>query len=62
MENFKYDPQIKKIRFGWLDHEDWIPQKKETGQQAILDKKARDHKLKIIYEHKKSHERKKKGK
>ena len=50
-----HDPQIKKIRFGWIDHEDWVPQKKETGQQAKLDKDARDHKLKLIYEYKKSH-------
>lgn len=57
-----HDPQIKKIRFGWIDHEDWIPQKKETGQQAILAKDARDHKLKLIYEHKKPHKRKNEGK
>lgn len=24
-----HNPQIKKIRFGWIDHEDWIPQKKK---------------------------------
>lgn len=47
-----HDPQIKKIRFGWIDHEDWVPQKKETGQQAKLDKDARDYKLKLIYEFK----------
>ena len=55
-----HDPQIKKIRFGWIDHEDWVPQKKETGQQAKLDKDARDHKLKLIYEFKKPRKRKKK--
>lgn len=57
-----HDPQIKKIRFGWIDHEDWVPQKKETGQQAKLDKNARDHKLKLIYEYKKSRKHKNKEK
>ena len=55
-----HDPQIKKIRFGWIDHEDWVPQKKETGQQAKLTKEARDHKLKLIYEYKKPRKRKNK--
>lgn len=57
-----HDPQIKKIRFGWIDHEDWVPQKKETGQQAKLDKDARDHKLKLIYEYKKTRKSKNKEK
>lgn len=44
-----YKPQIKKIRFGWLDHSDWIPQKSEKGQAATIYKEARDKKMKLIY-------------
>ena len=30
-------PQIVAVRFGWLDHSDWIGQAAATGQQARLD-------------------------
>lgn len=30
------NPKIIKIRFGWLDHNDWRGQKAATGQQASL--------------------------
>ena len=43
------DPQIRTIRFGWLDHSDWIGQKSSTGQQARLDTKALSKKLITIY-------------
>ena len=29
-------PPITRIRFGWLDHEDWMGQQAPTGQQARL--------------------------
>jgi len=29
-------PSIRIIRFGWLDHTDWISQRAQTGQQARL--------------------------
>ncbi len=29
-------PKVLKIRFGWLDHSDWMGQAKATGQQASL--------------------------
>jgi hypothetical protein len=29
-------PEIRKVRFGWLDHSDWIGQTASTGQQARL--------------------------
>ncbi len=29
-------PRIRRIRFGWLDHTDWIGQAAATGQQAHL--------------------------
>lgn len=37
-ETFKTSetPMIKQIKFGWLNHNDWIPQKSPTGQQARL--------------------------
>ncbi len=38
-QKFKRDgpqPKIVGVRFGWLDHSDWIAQKASTGQQARL--------------------------
>lgn len=43
-------PRIVLVRFGWLDHDDWIPQSSQTGQQARLRPEAYDHKLRIIYQ------------
>ena len=43
------DPQVRKIRFGWLDHTDWIGQKSPTGQQARLDPNTREAKLIPLY-------------
>lgn len=42
-------PQIRLIRFGWLDHKDWIGQTAATGQQARLDKMTETSKLMPIY-------------
>lgn len=47
-----YKPKIKKIRFGWIDHEDWKAQKAATGQAAPLSIEARDNKLILLYENK----------
>lgn len=47
-------PQVRRIRFGWLDHADWIPQKAPTGQQARLDPHAEQSKLLTLYEIQKS--------
>lgn len=44
-----YNPRIKKIRFGWIDHSDWHAQAAATGQQASLALDARNHKLKLLY-------------
>lgn len=38
-------PQIVGIRFGWLDHSDWIAQKAATGQQARLKSQVYGSKL-----------------
>jgi hypothetical protein len=41
-------PQIVAIRFGWLDHSDWIGQAAATGQQARLDPDVARYKLLIL--------------
>ena len=43
-------PKIRKIRFGWLDHTDWIGQKSETGQQARLHQNSEQNKFLLLYE------------
>jgi hypothetical protein len=42
-------PKIKIIRFGWLDHSDWIAQRAATGQQARLRPEAYQYKLLELY-------------
>lgn len=42
-------PQITVIRFGWLDHADWIGQTAATGQQARLSPNVEQNKLVILY-------------
>ena len=42
-------PKVLWIRFGWLDHTDWIAQRAATGQQARLNVSARDNKLLELY-------------
>ncbi len=37
--------QLWKIRFGWIDDEDWIGQKEASGQQASIGKKLAELKL-----------------
>ena len=43
-------PRIKLIRFGYLEHVDWIAQTASTGQQARLRKEAYDNKLITLYD------------
>lgn len=38
-------PKILKIRFGWLDHQDWMGQKSATGQQSRLSREVENFKL-----------------
>jgi hypothetical protein len=38
-------PKILKIRFGWLDHDDWLGQKAATGQQSRLSRDVESFKL-----------------
>lgn len=44
-----YHPKILKIRFGWLDHTDWLGQTAATGQQARLTRAVEDNKLLQLY-------------
>ena len=44
-ESNKIKPKILKVRFGWLDHEDWLGQKAESGQQANLSTSVEKYKL-----------------
>ncbi len=48
--NKKTTPRIMRIRFGWLDHTDWVPQTSARGQQAHLTKDSDKSKLLLIYD------------
>lgn len=39
------NPIITTIKLGWLNHEDWIPQRSSTGQQARLAPKVWENKF-----------------
>lgn len=43
------EPQILLIRFGWLDHTDWIGQRAATGQQSRLTSDIYAGKFKTLY-------------
>lgn len=43
-------PEILVIRFGYLEHSDWIAQLAATGQQARLSPDVYKYKLKTLYE------------
>lgn len=42
-------PQLTRIKLGWLDHTDWLPQRSATGQQARLTPEAKRYKLIQLY-------------
>lgn len=42
-------PKITQIRFGFLDHSDWIPQASPTGQSARLTPDADKSKLMVLF-------------
>lgn len=42
--------KLRRIRFGWLDHEDWMGQKAATGQQARLSPEVERGKLRVLFE------------
>ena len=43
-------PRIRKIRIGWLDHEDWHSQNASSGQASTISSAVRDNKLLLIYD------------
>lgn len=43
-------PKIRLIRFGYLEHSDWIPQQSAKGQQAHLTDQAYQFKLITLYQ------------
>lgn len=43
-------PRIRLIRFGYLEHKDWIAQKSAKGQQAHLSDQAYKSKLITLYQ------------
>jgi len=45
----KTRPNIKLIRFGWIDSTDWIGQRAATGQQSRLPTEVENSKLLEIY-------------
>ena len=45
----KETAEIKVIRFGWLDAEDWIGQRAQTGQQARLSPAVERSKLLVLF-------------
>lgn len=50
--NVDIRPEILLIRFGFLEHSDWIAQTAATGQQARLKPDAYRYKLKLLYDRK----------
>ncbi|MFO0911310.1 MAG: ScaI family restriction endonuclease, partial [Isosphaeraceae bacterium] len=42
-------PTIRQMRFGWLDHTDWVGQKAATGQQARVRPESDRTKLLRLY-------------
>lgn len=42
-------PKILMISFGWLDHNDWIAQRSQTGQQARLSPETYKLKMRTLY-------------
>ena len=42
-------PKIRKIRFGWIDADDWHSQKASSGQQAYIRPEVREGKLITLY-------------
>lgn len=49
LEDSKEQPEINRIRFGWLDHSDWRGQVAASGQAATPTGEAKKHKLITLY-------------
>lgn len=46
----EFPAKLRRIRFGWLDHEDWRGQAASTGQQARLSPEVERGKLRLLFE------------
>jgi hypothetical protein len=42
-------PELQMVRFGWIDHDDWIAQQAATGQSARLRPEAYEYKLRALW-------------
>jgi hypothetical protein len=42
-------PRVRRIRYGWLDHTDWIGQTAQSGQQSFLPAEVENKQLLAIY-------------
>ncbi|WP_181434928.1 MULTISPECIES: ScaI family restriction endonuclease [unclassified Curtobacterium] len=42
-------PEIRRIRFGWIDSTDWVAQRAETGQASTLPRAVYANQLAVIY-------------
>jgi hypothetical protein len=43
-------PRIRMIRFGWLDHSDWVAQAAQTGQQSALPSVVDNTQFLVLYD------------
>jgi len=43
-------PRILLVRYGWLDHTDWVAQSAQTGQQSSLPADVDNKQLLIVYD------------
>jgi hypothetical protein len=44
------EPKVRRVRFGWLDQEDWRPQASGTGQKAGIHSRDAERQLVTLYE------------
>lgn len=42
-------PEIRLVKYGWLDHTDWVAQSSETGQQSSLPPAVANNQLLTLY-------------
>ena len=43
-------PSIRRVRWGWLDHTDWVAQASPTGQNSTLPTPVANRQLLTVYE------------
>jgi hypothetical protein len=45
-----FEARVRRVRFGWLDQEDWCPQPSGTGQRAGVRSRDAERQLVTLYE------------